>query len=230
MRVWVTRAEPGASATAARLTALGHAPLVAPLLTIQPLPFPPMPDRVGALAFTSGNGVAALAGRPELERLRRLPVFAVGDATAEAARSLGFGQVTSAAGDVAALGALIQARRAELSGPVLHFAALQRAGDLQAIGAAVTVVPVYQAAELPTPEAAVSAWAELDAVLVHSPRGARALATAIGGRDLSRMTAVCISRAAVEPLPAQGWRAMKVAEAPNEAALLARLGKAARPS
>ena len=34
MKVWVTRASPGAEATATRLTALGHTPLVAPLLLI----------------------------------------------------------------------------------------------------------------------------------------------------------------------------------------------------
>ena len=37
-RVWVTRAEPGAARTADRLTALGFTPIVAPLLTLAPLP------------------------------------------------------------------------------------------------------------------------------------------------------------------------------------------------
>ncbi len=39
-RIWVTRAEPGAEATAARLRALGHAPLVASLLGVRLLPPP----------------------------------------------------------------------------------------------------------------------------------------------------------------------------------------------
>lgn len=229
MKVWVTRAEPGASATAARLTARGHEPIVAPLLAIQPLPFPALPDALAALAFTSRNGVTALTGRPELERLRRLPVFAVGDATAEAARSLGFHEVTSAKGDVTALAALIRTHGARLEGPVVHLAALEPAGELGGAELRVIVAPVYQALELPTAPAVISAWAELDAVLVHSPRAARALAAAVGDRDLSPVTAVCISPAAAAPLPA-GWRAIQTAEAPNEAALLARLGKPSRPS
>ena len=34
-RVWITRAQPGAARTAARLTALGFEPVVAPLLAIR---------------------------------------------------------------------------------------------------------------------------------------------------------------------------------------------------
>lgn len=229
MTVWVTRAEPGASATAARLVARGREPLVAPLLAIAPLPFPALPTEVGALAFTSRNGVAALAGRPELARLRSLPAFAVGEATAEAARALGFTEVVSAGGDVAALSALIARRQAGLGGPVLHPAARERAGELLGLDPPAQVVPVYQALELPLPEAAASAWSRLDAVLVHSPRAARALARAAAGRDLSRLTAVCISAAAAAPLAGGAWRGVRVAERPDEAALLARLGKPPRP-
>src|SRR5690606_27759634 len=83
-RVWVTRAEPGAGRTAERLAALGFEPMVVPLLAIRPLPCPP-PDLTGmaALAFTGRNGVDAFAA---LTAERGLPVFAVGDATAERAR------------------------------------------------------------------------------------------------------------------------------------------------
>ncbi|MDM8352398.1 uroporphyrinogen-III synthase, partial [Brevundimonas diminuta] len=91
-RVWVTRAEPGAARTADRLTALGFTPITAPLLTLEPLPGAldavPAPAAVAALALTSPNGVEAFA--PLISRFRRHPVFAVGDATAEAARAAGF--------------------------------------------------------------------------------------------------------------------------------------------
>lgn len=61
-RVWITRAEPGASATAQRIAALGHTPLVAPLLRIEPVEAPQVDLRgVAALAFTSANGVRAVA-------------------------------------------------------------------------------------------------------------------------------------------------------------------------
>ncbi len=185
MKVWVTRAEPGASATAGRLVAMGRTPLVAPLLAVRPLPFPSLPTEVGAVAFTSANAVAALTGRPELQRLRALPVFAVGDATAWAARDLGFERVRSAGGDLAALGRLIAAHRNDIRGPVLHLAARERAGELADGGGPVVVTPVYEVLELPLDDAVRSAWTELDAVLVHSPRAARALARAAAALDVS---------------------------------------------
>ncbi|WP_415491802.1 uroporphyrinogen-III synthase, partial [Brevundimonas diminuta] len=46
---------------------------------------------------------------PLIPRFRRHPVFAVGDATAEAARAAGFADVRSAAGDIHALARLIAA-------------------------------------------------------------------------------------------------------------------------
>ncbi|RZJ80353.1 MAG: uroporphyrinogen-III synthase, partial [Brevundimonas sp.] len=59
-RIWVTRARPGADRTAQRLADLGYEAVVAPVLTIQPLPFEaPAPATIAALALTSANGVAA---------------------------------------------------------------------------------------------------------------------------------------------------------------------------
>ena len=94
-RVWVTRAQPGADRTADRLLALGYVPVVLPLLALEAI-FQPNPDLsdVWALAFTSRNAVTAFA---PLTPDRALPVFAVGDATAEAARAAGFADVRSAA-------------------------------------------------------------------------------------------------------------------------------------
>jgi uroporphyrinogen-III synthase len=58
-RVLVTRAEPGASATARSLAAKGYAPVVEPLFALEPITADlPAFD---ALAFTSAKGVRALA-------------------------------------------------------------------------------------------------------------------------------------------------------------------------
>ena len=59
-RIWITRTEPGASATGARVRALGHEPLIAPLLAVQPLSDVVIDlAGVSTLAFTSANGVRA---------------------------------------------------------------------------------------------------------------------------------------------------------------------------
>jgi len=79
---------------------------------------------IAALAFTSRNGVAAFAA---LSDDRSLPVFTVGDATAEAARTAGFAAVRSAAGALEDLARLL----AEAApGLVLAPGALEPSGDL----------------------------------------------------------------------------------------------------
>ncbi|MCS6626488.1 uroporphyrinogen-III synthase [Roseibacterium beibuensis] len=216
-RVWVTRAEPGATRTADRLTALGFAPVVSPLLAIRPIPqAAPDLDGVTALAFTSRNGVAAFSA---LTGERRLPVFTVGDATAEAALAAGFSSVRSAAG---ALGDLASLLAAEASGPVLAPGALEPSGDLPALLAGrveIRALPVYRAVET-----GAAAPAAFDAVLIHSPRGGRAVA-ALG--RFAGQVAVAISEAAAAPLTATPGLAIRIAAHPDEAALFEALGKPA---
>src|SRR5258706_5970636 len=127
-KIWITRAEPAADVTAERVRALGHEALVAPLLAVRPLPDVEVElSGVAALAFTSANGVRAFA---DLSAERSLRVFAIGAATAQAARAAGFKLVLSADGDVDALGEGIAQRRGELRGIVLHPGAAEPAGDL----------------------------------------------------------------------------------------------------
>lgn len=217
-RVWITRAEPGAARTADRLREQGFEPLIRPLLAVQILPADlPDIDGFAALAFTSRNGVAAFAA---LSSRRDRPVFAVGDATARAAREIGFTEVQSADGDLIALARLVASRA---SGPILAPVAETPAGDLgqavRAVGSAASIqsVAVYRTAstDAPAPDA-------FDAVLVHSPRAAQALAQAGRTPALARAAIVCISPAAAAPLRDIGL-APAVASAPREDALLASL-------
>ncbi len=225
-RVWVTRAEPGAARTADRLTALGFEPVVVPLLTLAPLPgalnAAPEPEAVAVLALTSPNGVEAFA--PLIPRFRDHPVFAVGDATAEAARAAGFADVRSAAGDIHALARLIAAEAPP--GPLLAPGAREPAGDLPALlpGRPVQRLPVYAAFETHAP-----APGAFDAVMLHSPRAARALATDLPRAASSGRLAVCISDAAAAPLRPFDFTQIRIAAAPDEPSMLSALGKPAAP-
>src|SRR5471030_2758840 len=106
-KIWITRAEPGASATAGRVRGLGFEPVVAPLLAVRALGHGPIDlAGAGAIAFTSANGVAAFAAR---SGARGLTAFAVGSGTAAAAKAAGFATVVSADGDVETLAAAIAA-------------------------------------------------------------------------------------------------------------------------
>lgn len=231
-RIWITRAEPGASQTAARLAAMGHEPIVHPVLAIRALPDVAAPPAdAAALAFTSLNGVAAFAlllrDHPEADAaLKTRPVFAVGDATAQAARDVGFASVESARGDLESLAALIATRWSTAQGPILAVGAREPAGDLPDLlkgKAEVRPFPVYEA----RPTGAVAPVA-FDVVLIHSPRAAAAVAIGAGlGPDACRdRVAVVISQAAARPLAPLGFAAIRVAEAPTEKAVLLALGKA----
>jgi len=198
-RVWITRARPGAEATAARLSAFGFDPLIDPLLEVRDLPWPPDLAGVGALAFTSRNGVAAFA---RASRERSLPVFAVGDATADVAAEAGFTHVESARGDVADLAALIVERRP--AGAVLHPAAAEPAGDLVSpllrAGIEARSVAVYETVARAPDAATLDALDDLAAVLLHSPKAARALAAVLEARPAPVLRALCLSPAVAAPL------------------------------
>ncbi len=219
MRIWITRAQPEADATAHRIRALGHEPVVAPLLEVRPVGRPPILEGVGALAFTSRNGVRAFAAlTPE----RALPVFAVGDATAQAAREAGFAEVHSASGDVSALTGLVAAHKASIPGALLYAAPEEPAADLvaalEADGVPARAETVYRtAAAEPAPPPGA------DVVLVHSAKAARRLAAEPAVRDAApSMTLICISPAAAAPLQETGFREVLIAERPDEAAMIDR--------
>ena len=224
-RIWVTRASPGAEATAARLVMMGFEPLVDPLLDVRDLSPPLDLTGVGALAFTSVNGVAAFA-RLDADRTR--PVFAVGDRTARAAREAGFADVASAEGDVEALAALIVGQAARLDGAVLHPSALEPAGDLIspliAAGLSARRVAVYETLDRDPLPATLAALDGLKAVLLHSPRAARKLAEILGKRPAPNLRAFCLSAAVAQPLtalaPTGDLGSVAFAPHPSETALL----------
>lgn len=225
-RIWITRAQPEAEATAERIRALGYEPVVAPVIEVQPAGDVPSLEGIDALAFTSRNGVRAFAA---LSPERGLPVFTVGDATAEAAQEAGFGDVASASGDLAALGRLIASRRGGLKGTVLYAAPEEPAGDL--VGAlAEQGVQARSKVVYRTAPAAFSPPPDIFAVLVHSAKAARRLADASAwGEDGPHMSAICISPAAAEPLRGAGFIEVLVAPTADERALLEELrGSVAR--
>jgi uroporphyrinogen-III synthase len=230
--VWVTRASPGAEATARRLSELGFVPHVAPLLRLEALAGGPIDlTGVAALAFTSANGVAAFVARAEG---RDLPVYTVGAATAAAARAAGFARVVSADGDVEALAPRIAAD-GRLAGVVLHPGAAEPAGDLvgdlTARGVAARGLVVYETRPAPPGPDLAATLAGADAVLLHSPRAARVLAQALAsgaapGVGAGRLTAVCLSPRVAAPLVGLGLAEVHIAAAPTEAVLLESLQEA----
>jgi uroporphyrinogen-III synthase len=174
-----------------------------PLFAIVPLDWTaPDPDRFDGLVLTSANAVRH-AGE-ELQKLIALPVHAVGQATAELARSAGF--------TIASIGA---GGSRDMSFPhgqrLLHLA-----GRNHNDTGAAAIISVYEARQLDHP-------AGLDAlqdcvVAVHSPRAGRRLAELVTDRSCIKIAA--ISSAAAEACGG-GWERIEVASHPADDALLA---------
>ena len=232
----ITRPDAEAAALKQRLAERGIASDAAPMLDIR---LHRLPDRqmrealagVTALLFTSANGVRAFCANSDR---RDLAVFAVGEASAEAAAAAGFTEITAAGGDVQSLAEVVQDEHPPRKGALLHAAGTTLAGDLQAMlqrnGHDVRRVTLYAAepaGTLPGPVAARFGAGGYDAALFFSPRTAAtfvSLSRASGiTAGAAACAALCLSANVAAALEALPWRDVRVAARPREAELLALL-------
>lgn len=228
MRVVVTRPQADGERTAAALEALGHEVLVAPLMRIEPVAAN-LAGTWSAIVITSANAVQTVPAAAD--RVKTLPVFAVGDRSAEAARRTGFSEVNSANGDIKDLVRLVAARAVGAKAPLLYLAGEDRAGDFVAqlaahgIDAEMKVVYRTVAEVFPPVLAAALEAGDVDAVLHFSRRsaelfveGARASGVAGPAEDVRH---ICLSAQVAEPLA--GASRVAIAARPEEGALVALL-------
>jgi len=231
MRVLVTRPQPDASGTAARLQAAGHQAVVDPMLVVEPMPAVLPEGRFDALALTSVNGARALAARPELEALRALPLYTVGRRTAEAAPQ-GFARVHVAGGDGAALVALLREKLPRGS-RIVHVCGEDRAVDLGAAladdGIEAALFELYRArpaARFSPATVAALRGRQIDAAFHFSLRTATTVVEratqADVAADLAAIEHFCFSNSVAAPLLAAGWR-VHIAQTPTEEGLFALL-------
>ncbi len=220
--LWVTRSSPFNFETAERLRAAGHNPLKIPVLRTRPLDHDIGTPGIDALVFTSPNGIRHHRFRPSLAAI---PVFTVGDRTANLVREAGYGNVTSAGGDVVDLYELIRTRLVPPA-RIIHLSAAAPAGDLagelRRLGFDAERRPVYETldTEFPQLRPALAALPWIDGVIIHSPRaGARVASFLADLGDRWNGAAYCISEAAAAPLKRLGGVRTKVARRPNDRAL-----------
>jgi len=206
-RVLVLRPEPGASETLVRAGKLGLDAVSIPLFEVEPLAWEmPDPRMFDGLLLTSANA-PRLAGE-RLNGLAHLPVYAVGDATAEAARNAGLDVV--ATGDSGVDGLL------DMIAPgvrLLHLAGEDR--KVPASAHDVTQIAVYRSKPVAEPDLGDN---RASIALLHSPRAARRFAELVG--DRASIVIVAISPAAAEAAGGD-WESIHVAERPADDALLA---------
>lgn len=219
-RIVITRPEPANSAFADQVRAqfgAGQPILQAPLMRIVTCGDMPDPGRAAALIFTSRNGVAAFAAR---SAVRGIPCYAVGEATARAARQAGLDAV-SAGGDADALVENILADH--VSGELLHVRGEHAAGDvaerLRQAGLGVREVILYRQKRVAPPEDLVSVLGGEEAIVVplFSPRSARIFFET--GPVRAPVVVVAISRNTAEAVPCAGARMVIIAARPDARAI-----------
>ena len=211
----VLRPEPGNTATAAAIEALGLTAIRLPLFEVHAIDWvAPDASRFDALLLTSAN--APRHAGPGLAALRGLPVHAVGDATAAAARDAGLEVVAVGDRDGAALVAAAAAsgvRRGLLLGG--------RDRALASDPIIAEAIAVYASDPMAVPVEALDQLAG-SVVLVHSPRAARRLADLIDRVGIDRRTVrlAAISAAAVDAAGGD-WERIAAAAVPDDATLIA---------
>jgi uroporphyrinogen-III synthase len=207
-RVLVLRPEPGATATVKRARQLGLDAIAIALFEIEPIPWtPPQRGEFDALLLTSANAVRH--GGEELRKVRELPVYAVGEATADAAREAGFR--IAGVGD-AGVDRLLGTIPPDLK--LLHLCGEDRKAP-SVPQPTITPITVYRAIEIR--ERDIEAFSE-GIALVHSPRAGRRFAELVNTR--SGIAVAAISPAAAEAVGG-GWDAVETAGEPSDEALLA---------
>ena len=254
MSILVTRPHPDNEATAENLRARGHVVLLAPVLKFEPVAFHDEGEaHYSAIIVTSSNAIRAIA--PQLQNLDiknpgsksvgllKLPLFAVGEHTAAAARGAGFAEVIVAAGDAAALrDRVMQSARDKVltkNSTLLYLAGADLSrdlgGELGAEGFNVVTQTTYRMAPVAVlPREVCDGFAAhgIEAVLHYSRRSARAFLDAARdeGVEISALAIpqCCLSETVASVLRDSGASQVLVAASPDENALFDALERALR--
>lgn len=206
--VLVLRPEPGAGATVERARARGLDAVAIALFEVEPVDWrAPQAGTFDALLLTSANAIRH--GGRQLDELRHLQVYAVGEQTANAAREAGF--LVARTGE-AGIDRLLGSIAGDLK--LLHLCGVHRqlgTGARQHIRA----IPVYRSTPIDAPDLSS---ARDRVALIHSPRAGRRFAELVN--DRATISIAAISRAAADVVGG-GWKSVEAADQPTDEALLA---------
>ena len=244
MSILVTRPHPDNEATSESLRARGHVVLLAPVLKFEPVAFHDESETgYSAVIVTSANAIRGVAPQLQDLGLLELPLFAVGEHTAAAARDAGFAEVVVAGGDAAALRDKVMQgardKRLKKKSTLLYLAGADLSrdlgGELGAEGFNVVTQTTYRMAPvklLPRDVCEGFATHGIEAVLHYSRRSARAFLEAARdeGVEISALAVphCCLSETVAGVLREAGASQVLVAATPDENALFDTLERALR--
>ena len=216
-RVLAIRPQPGLAATLEAGRAAGLDIAGRPLFEIHPVEWdPPEPDGIDGVLLGSANALRH-AG-PALSGFLAKPAYAVGTATADEARSAGFAVRAEGKGGLQEL----LGRLAGQPLTLLRLAGAKHVPLVPPLGIVLVTRITYESVRLAMPPEMVSELTGGALVLLHSAEAARHFAGESERLGLDRGN---ISLAVLGPRIAAaaggGWREVRSAASPREAALLA---------
>jgi uroporphyrinogen-III synthase len=234
--ILVTRPEPQAELTALSLREVGFKPLIAPAITLKALPDATM--QVAALNHhTDGVIVTSQFALQVLDSgglHRGTPLYVTGKMLEELATDYGFSNVTCANNDATSLLHLLMTmpdvKRQLLTIVHGNHIAVELATPLQDAGFRINRQPLYHSrAARALPQEAMTALkrGEVSSVLFYSAFTARCFMELIHQADLDSslrdVTAVCLSSAITDALPALLWGARISGDSPTTSDILVAL-------
>lgn len=213
-KLLVTRPQPGADQTAARLSALGIEPLVLPFTEMVGIPHQlagAASNDAVAIIVTSANALR-FADEKLLNQLKHLTVYAVGDATKDAALEKNFSKVVSADGDARDLIELVS-ERLKQNECIIYLCGETRSDDIEIelgkLGFIITVVETYQTNKVSQLTYSLQELIEdhsLDGALLYSSISASIFGELWSQRPTRNLSVIptifCISERAKSALPA----------------------------
>ncbi len=216
--LFVLRPEPGLSVTLETAASIGLEALGCPLFKVKPVEWS-APPRADFDALLVGSSNVFRHGGRALAKLEGLPVYAVGEATAEGAREKGFLVTMTGKGG-------LQNLLDEVAGRELKF--LRLAGEKMVelsrpVGITIETRIVYRTVPLEiSPSVSKTMREEGGVAVLHSGEAARRLITECERLGIRRKS---ITIAALGPriaeIAGEGWEAVHTAAQPLDAELLA---------
>ena len=215
----IIRPEPGNAATAAAARALGLAVHAAPMFAMAAIEWD-APDRQAYTALLAGSANAFRLGGPQMAKFTHLPVHAVGEATAEAARAAGFAVARVGEGG-------LQPTAADLPpGRYLRLAGEKHLPLALSELVIVDDVVVYAARPVPMPEALAEALRRPAVIALHSGEAAVHFAAEIGRLGIASADhALACLAPRIGKMAGTGWQSIEIANERTDEAVLALAGQ-----
>lgn len=213
MTIWLTRSRQQSETFA---KALGRPSIIAPVTRIT-YRMPIIEGSYDAVITTSPHGPVGVT------QYHSLPLYTVGEASADAARQQGFQLAISIAQDAASLAAMIVVAHSTPS-KFLYLSGAETRINIKKLiesqGHNVTQVITYEAiAETQLVPELLAHWRKISAVIFMSV-GALKAAQSLITQDVSHIQAFCISPTVAAAAGALPWKAIHVSASPKQQSLI----------